>query len=164
MTPLLQFLLVNWSAFAELIGFVALIYLIIRQGHKMELGFEKIDRKLETKISELRTEMTLGFQNVNTEFIKVRNEMTVGFLKVDAEFLKVGAEFVKVRGEIKDVRGEIKDVRGEIKDVRLELKDHRIETLQNFKDIKDILGNHETRIRDVEDLHFPTRRRIRISE
>jgi uncharacterized protein YoxC len=119
------------------LAFIILLIAIIRQGHKTELGLEKLDRKIDI----LRFDTGLGFQ-------KNRNEMSMGFEKADRKLEneiknlrnETQQNFKDVRNEIKDFRNEtqlsFKDIRNEIKDVRIEIKDLRIETLQGFKDIR----------------------------
>jgi len=132
------------------LAFLILLIAIIRQGHKMDVGFERADRKMEGLTNDLRNEMSAKFHEVRHEmhmgFQSIRNEMALGFEKADR----------KLENEIKDIRNEMhhgfKDIRAEIKDLRTEMKegfakrDHEIEKIDSILKVnKDLIDDSKVK-------------------
>jgi len=77
--------------------FVVLLFIIVVQHFKTATGISKLGNKIDMESQKLRTEMGVGFQNVEKEFQKVRNEMSIEFQKVRTE---MGTEIQDVRTEM----------------------------------------------------------------
>lgn len=85
---------------------VFIVFRLVKLEYKVDLGFEKADRKLEKEISTLRREMQaleykvdVGFQRVDYGFQMIRKEMDQGFKDIRSE---MDQGFKDVRNEMKE--------------------------------------------------------------